>query len=63
MHLRAKIFPALAVIDHSIDPRPKLRIHRFAEFLLPPEIKRQVGIQMRENYAWQQGRTTAPKQK
>src|SRR5438477_8047274 len=63
MHLRVKISPALTVIDDSIDPRPKLRIHRITEFLLPPEIKRQVGIQMREHYAWQQARTTASEQK
>ena len=46
-HLRLKIAPWLAVVDDSIDPRPKLRIHRLAKFVLPP--KRRIRIQVREN--------------
>src|SRR6476659_3488289 len=61
-HLRAKIFPALAVIDYSVDPFPKLWIHRLAKFALPPKIERQVRIQVRENYAREQSRTTALEQ-
>ena len=45
-HLRLKILPGLAVVDDSIDPCPKLRIHRLTEFLLPPKIQRQVRIQV-----------------
>ena len=45
-HLRAKILPGLAVIDDSIDPRPKLRIHRLMEFVLPPKVQGQVRIQI-----------------
>src|SRR5882724_5229064 len=48
-----KIVPSLAVIDHSIDPRPKLRIHRLTELLLPPEVQRQIRIQIREKNARQ----------
>src|SRR4030095_11946057 len=52
-HLRGKIFPAVAVVDESGDPLPELRVHRVMEFLLPPKIKRQIGIQIREDDAWQ----------
>ena len=45
-HLRLKILPGLAVVDDSIDPRPKLRIHRLTEFLLPPKVERQVRIEI-----------------
>ena len=38
--LRAKIVPDLAVIDDSINPCPKLWIHRLTEFLLPPQVER-----------------------
>ena len=41
-HLRGKIFPVVAVVDESVDPLPELRIHGFAELLLPPEIERQI---------------------
>src|SRR6266404_9971688 len=51
--LRAKIAPAMAIVDHAIDPRPKLWIHRFAKFFLPPKIKRQVRIQIRKDDAGQ----------
>ena len=59
MHLRAKIIPGLTVINDTIDPRPKLRIHRFTEFLLPPKVKRQVRIQVGENNARKQSRAHA----
>ena len=49
LHLRVKIAPGLAVVNHAIDPGPKLRVHRSAKFLLPPEIERQIGIELREN--------------
>ena len=58
-HLRAEIFPAVAVVDNSIDPRPKLRVHRLTEFFLPPKVKGQIGIQVRENDARQQSCTSA----
>src|SRR5262245_2096823 len=51
--LRAKIAPALAVVDHSVDPGPKLWVHRLGKFLLPPKIKWQIRIQIREDDAWQ----------
>src|SRR5215472_11212904 len=53
MYLRAKIAPAMAVEDHSIDPRPKLRINLLVKFFLPPKIKRQVRIQIGEDDVWQ----------
>src|SRR5207302_7174568 len=52
-HLRGKIFPAVAVVDESVDPLPELRVHRVMEPPLPPEIKWQVGIQIGEDDAWQ----------
>src|SRR5689334_21277413 len=52
-HLRGKIFPAVAVVDESIDPLPELRVHRVTQFPLPPQIKWQVRIEIRENDAWQ----------
>src|SRR5260370_32359561 len=45
-HLRAKVFPGLAIEYQPIDPRPKLRIHWFGKIVLPPKIKRQIGIEM-----------------
>ena len=45
-HLRVEIFPGFAVVDEPIDPGPELRIHRIGKFVLPPEMKRQIGIQM-----------------
>src|ERR1700680_3679509 len=54
MHLRAEIFPGLTVIDESIDPGPELRVHRIGKFVLPPEMKRQIGFQMRKDDARQQ---------
>ncbi len=44
--LRGKIRPSLTIVNYSIDPSPKLRIHRLAEFLLPPKVERQIRIQM-----------------
>src|ERR1700675_115271 len=57
-HLRAKVLPGLAIEDQPIDPGPKLRVHQFGEIVLPPEIKWQIGIEMRKDnarqklYAW-----------
>src|ERR1043165_1325692 len=45
-HLRVKILPGLAVVDDSIYPRPQLWIDRLSELLLPPQIKRQIRIQV-----------------
>ena len=50
----ARNFPIVAVVDEAIDPGPELRIHRIGKFLLPPEMKRQIGIQMRKDDARQQ---------
>src|SRR5438046_7067009 len=47
-HLRAKIFPGLTVIDYTIDPCPKLPVHRLTKLALPPKVKRQVRIQVRK---------------
>src|SRR6266516_4955745 len=52
--LALEIFPGLTVVDQSIDPGPKLRIHRIGKFILPPKIKRQIGIKVRENNIRQQ---------
>src|SRR5215475_11820573 len=52
-HLRGKIVPALAVVDESVDPLPELRLHWVVKFSLPPEIKWQVRIQIREDDARQ----------
>src|SRR6266480_4112293 len=62
-HLRVKIFPRLTVVDHPIDPRPKLPIHRLTKLALPPKIKRQVRIEVREYDAGQQIRTRSFEQK
>src|SRR5262245_17406366 len=51
--LRGKIFPAVAVVDESVDPFPELRVHRVVEFPLPPKIKWQVRIQIGEDDARQ----------
>ena len=61
--LRPEILPRPAIIDQSVDPLPKLRIHRVVKFTLPPEIKRQIGIEMRKNNARQQLRARAFEQK
>src|SRR2546423_109659 len=62
-HLRFEILPTLAVVDEAIDPGPKLRVHRIVQLALPPKIKRQIGIKMRENNIWKQtrARTFQPK--
>ena len=62
-HLLAKIPPDLAVVDHAIDPGPKLRIHRSAELLLPPEVERKVGIELRKNNVGQESALFAFEQK
>src|SRR6202011_3450698 len=53
-HLRVKIFPRLAIEYQSIDPLPKLRIHRFGEIVLPPKIKREIGVEMGKDNARQE---------
>ena len=53
-HLRIEIFPIVAVVNQAIDPGPKLRVHRIVKFALPPEMQRQIGIQMRKDNARQQ---------
>ena len=53
-HLRVEVTPGLTVVDQSIDPRPKLWIHRFGEFGLPPEIKWEIGIELGKNNTGQQ---------
>src|SRR5437899_11103011 len=50
-HLRSEVAPRLAVVDEPVDPLPQLRVHRVVKFALPPKIKRQVRIEMRENDA------------
>src|SRR5438552_13561142 len=52
-HLCGKIFPAVAVVDESVDPLPELPVHRVTEFPLPPQIKWQVRIEIREDDTWQ----------
>src|SRR5436309_260211 len=52
-HLYAKIAPVVAVVDYSIDPRPKLRVNRLVKFFLPPKIKREVRIQIGKDDARQ----------
>ena len=53
-HLRVEIAPRLTVVDQAINPGPKVRIHRIAEFTLPPQIKWKIGIEMRKDNARQQ---------
>src|SRR5260370_32985549 len=62
-HLSGKILPRLTVVNDSIDPRPQLRFHRLMQFALPPKIKRQVRIQVREYKAWQEACAWAFEQK
>ena len=54
LHLRAEVAPCLAVVDHAVDPRPKLRIHRIVKFTLPPKIKGEIGIELGEDNIRQQ---------
>src|SRR5690242_21934894 len=49
LHLLIEVSPGLAVIDHPIDPGPELRIERRSELLLPPKVKRQIGIEISED--------------
>src|SRR5436190_5122624 len=55
-HLTVKIAPGLAVVNYAIDPGPKLRVHRIVKFTLPPKIKGEIGIEMREDNVRQQFR-------
>ena len=59
----AKIFPSLAVINETIDPGPKLRVHWVVQIALPPEIKRQIGIEMGKDDAGQQIRASTFQEK
>src|SRR5437763_1275548 len=63
LHWLVEGAPFLAVVDDAIDPGPKLRVHRFLKFFLPPEIKRQVGIEMGENNVRKQSRGRSLEQK
>src|SRR6202022_2522530 len=63
LHLRIEIVPPLTIIDDAGGPRPKERIHMFREFTLPPEIKRQVRIQMRKDNAREQACAGTAEQK
>src|SRR5262249_58126692 len=52
-HLRCEISPGLAVENQTINPGPQLRVHRLGKIVLPPKIKRQIGIEKRETDARQ----------
>src|SRR5690242_5944181 len=54
VHLRAEILPSLAVVNQVINPRPKFGVERGPKFLLPPEKKRKIGIEVRKNNAREQ---------
>src|SRR2546430_15003176 len=45
-HLGVEIVPRLAVVNQSIDPRQKLRVHRLGKFRLPPNIETEIGIEL-----------------
>jgi len=62
-HLLAKIPPDLTVVDHAIDPGPKLRVDRRVELFLPPEVERKVGIELRKNNVGQESALFAFEQK
>src|SRR5689334_15670916 len=49
LELLWKVHPALTVVDQAIDPGPKLRNDRIVKLPLPPKIKRQIRIQLRED--------------
>src|SRR5207237_9117551 len=51
-HLGLEIAPRLAVVNQSIDPRPKLRIHWLGKICLPPKIERESGIEGGEKNDW-----------
>src|SRR5205807_8075215 len=51
VHLGVEIVPRLALVNQSIDPRPKLRVHRLGKFRLPPKIKREIGIELGKDNA------------
>ena len=50
-HLCIEVVPGLAIENEPVDPRPQLWIHRFGKIVLPPKIKWQVRIEMREDNA------------
>jgi hypothetical protein len=50
-HLVLEVAPERAVVDQPVDPRPELRIDRVRQFALPPEVERQIGIEVREDDA------------
>lgn len=43
------IFPRAAVKNEAIDPAPKFLIQWFGEFRFPPEAKREIGVEVRED--------------
>ena len=53
-YLGVEIAPRLAVVNQSINPRPKLRVHRLGKFRLPPKIEREIGIELGKNNAREQ---------
>ena len=62
-HLCGEIFPAVGVVDESVDPLPELRVYRVVEFPLPPKIKWQVRIQIGEDDARKLSSASAFEQK
>ena len=63
LHLLVEIAPDLAVVDHAIDPGPELRVDRGAEFLLPPKIEREIGIELGKDNVRQQAALLALERK
>jgi hypothetical protein len=63
LDLGAEIVPALAVVNNAIDPRPELRVHRVGKFALPPEIEREIGIELGKNDVRQEPRRRSFEQK
>ena len=63
LHLLAEVAPCLAVVDDTIHPRPKLRVHRLVKFALPPKIKGKIGIELGEDDVRQQPRRGSFQQK
>src|SRR6478672_7521227 len=63
LHLLIELAPGLAVVNDPIDPGPKLRIERSAKLLLPPEIERQIGVELREDDIGQETALVPPEKK
>src|ERR1043166_6138489 len=47
--LLVEITPVFAVENEPVYPRPKLRIHRIMQIALPPKVKREIRLEMRED--------------